>query len=110
MKTYAGRIVNPGRHDEEIEVTVDGAVLRHRLDLRMYSPTGFAWGYGGSSPAQLALAILADCAGDAMALRFHQDFKWRVIARLHSGEPWQMTEASVRDWIQSADISHAIAA
>lgn len=31
-----------------------------RLDLYDHSPTGFEWGYSGSGPAQLALAILAD--------------------------------------------------
>ena len=34
--------------------------LNPRYDLRNHSPTGFAWGYLGSGPAQLALAILAD--------------------------------------------------
>jgi len=32
--------------------------LRLRSDLFNHSPTGFEWGYGGSGPAQLALAIL----------------------------------------------------
>jgi hypothetical protein len=31
-----------------------------RCDLVNHSPTGFSWGYAGSGPAQLALAILAD--------------------------------------------------
>src|SRR5262245_22144387 len=30
------------------------------LELRNHSPTGFEWGYGGSGPAQLALALLVD--------------------------------------------------
>src|SRR5467141_965015 len=30
------------------------------LEARNHSPTGFAWGYGGSGPAQLALALLID--------------------------------------------------
>ncbi len=34
--------------------------LGPRLDLANHSPDGFSWGYGGSGPAQLALAILAD--------------------------------------------------
>src|SRR5262245_55620958 len=29
-----------------------------------HSPDGFAWGYGGSGPAQLALAILLDALDD----------------------------------------------
>jgi hypothetical protein len=40
-----------------------------------------AWGYGGSGPAQLALALLADVFDDdGLDLRYHQDFKWKVIA------------------------------
>lgn len=42
------------------EVRCNGRLLRPRHDLFNHSPDGFAWGYGGSGPAQLALAILAD--------------------------------------------------
>jgi len=51
-----------------------------RLDLYNHSPTGFEYGYGGSGPAQLALAILADCVTDQIALALHQRFKAKVIA------------------------------
>jgi hypothetical protein len=52
-----------------------------RLDLFNHSPTGFSWGYGGSGPAQLALALLADALGDdGLAVRLHQAFKFRVVA------------------------------
>lgn len=110
MKTYTGRIVNRGTRSAAIEVSVDATPLRLRLDLFDHSPTGFTWGYGGSGAAQLALAILADCAGDAVALRFHQGFKWQVIANLNLWEAWQLTETQVRNWLQTADIAHAIAA
>jgi len=64
-------------------VRVDGSPLDPRLDLRKHSPTGFEWGYGGSGPAQLALAILADHLGDdEQALNLYQRFKWQVIAEL----------------------------
>lgn len=69
-----------------------GVELPLRLDLVNHSPTGFSWGYGGSGPAQLALAILADyfehvagldaAAAGAEALRLHQSFKWHAIAPL----------------------------
>ena len=38
----------------KVLITVDGAPLdsRSSLAVRNYSPTGPAWGYGGSSPAQ----------------------------------------------------------
>lgn len=46
-----------------------------------HSPDGFNWGYGGSGPAQLALAIclqLYDKVGEGC----YQDFKFRYIATL----------------------------
>ena len=46
--------------DGTARVTVDMEPLDPRLDLANHSPTGFEWGYGGSGPAQLALALLAD--------------------------------------------------
>jgi hypothetical protein len=59
--------------------------------------TGFNWGYGGSGPAQLALAILADALGDDKAQCCYQDFKWQVLSII-SDDQWQLTEAEVRQW------------
>ena len=67
-----------------------------RLDLYSHSPTGFEWGYGGSGPAQLALAMLADFYGyatgyggrpDSLAVSHYQQFKERVIANLPNESP-----------------------
>lgn len=78
MKKYEGK-----RIGRLIIVTVDGKPLKYRFDLARHSPTGFEWGYGGSGPAQLALAILAEhCAEVRDALNLHQRFKWNVIAAL----------------------------
>jgi uncharacterized protein DUF6166 len=78
MKTYEGR-----RQGYAAIVTVDGRPLDPRLDLYNHSPTGFEWGYCGSGPAQLALAILADHLSDEKeALTFYQRFKWAVIVGL----------------------------
>ena len=67
--------------------------LDPRYDLRNNSPTGFAWGYNGSGPAQLALAILTDYfgakpGGKALAEALYQPFKFTVIAALP--ECWKM--------------------
>jgi len=60
-----------------------GRLLAPRLDLASQSPNGFEWGDGGSGPAQLALALLADhLADDDAALQLYQSFKWSVIAPL----------------------------
>lgn len=48
-----------------------------------HSPDGFAWGYGGSGPAQLALAVLlAAGVPDRRALQLYQRFKADQIATL----------------------------
>lgn len=79
------------------QVEADGKPLDPRLDLDNHSPTGFEWGYGGSGPAQLALAMLADALVDPnLALRLHQSFKWRVIAALPRYREWRMSSVEVR--------------
>jgi hypothetical protein len=47
-----------------------------------HSPTGLAWGYGGSGPADLALNILSLYIDAKEAQRYHQDFKWQFIATM----------------------------
>lgn len=76
--------------------------LRLRLDIRAHSPTGFEWGYGGSGPAQLALALVADCCGHALATpAVYQVVKAKLIAGLpHEG--WVLTEAQVRQVVEAA--------
>ena len=82
-------------------VTVNGIPLNLRLDLWNHSPTGFEWGYGGSGPAQLALALLADYLGDdKMAVARHQDFKHAVITRLDQ-RGWTLTGEQIRTAIDS---------
>jgi hypothetical protein len=89
-----------------IAVTVDrdGVIekLDPRLDLARHSPAGLDWGYAGSGPAQLALAILADCLGDdELALALHQDFKAGVVARLRRAY-WILVEERIRAWVAEA--------
>ena len=91
MKTYQGR-----REGYATLVRVDGRPLNPRLDLWNHSPTGFEWGYGGSGPAQLALALLADHLGDDHeAVVLHQEFK-RVVVAFLDRRGWTFT----RDQIQ----------
>lgn len=98
MKTYIGL---PDVDDDNVLV-LNGdhlAPLSLRLDLANHSPTGFAWGYGGSGPAQLSLAMLADHFGDdAKALRLYQRFK-SAIARLDMDERFELTSAQIDEII-----------
>lgn len=96
MKRYEGRRTWRG-----VEVTVNGRPLNPRLDLRNHSPTGFEWGYCGSGPAQLALAILADhLADDEQALDFYQRFKWELIAELPK-RGWTLTSLEINQALQN---------
>jgi len=82
-------------------VTVNDQPLDPRFDLWEHSPTGFEWGYGGSGPAQLALALLADHLGDDdRAVALHQEFKWAVIAKL-SQPTWTLTSDQIEHAVQS---------
>jgi hypothetical protein len=66
---------------------------------------GFEWGYAGSGPAQLALAILNDHLGDSeKAVRYHQKFKSMVVAQLPT-QGWELPESVVRDAIQRIENS-----
>ena len=97
MKTYEGR-----RQGYSVIVTVDGRPLNPRLDLYNHSPTGFEWGYCGSGPAQLALAILADhLADDRQALDVYQRFKWTVIVELPRKQSWTMTDQVIDQILQN---------
>ncbi len=65
-----------------------------------HSPDGFSWGYGGSGPAQLALALLLDATGDKdLAMHHYQDFKWDVVAKWSTGLSWDYTEQQIKDWL-----------
>jgi Family of unknown function (DUF6166) len=68
-----------------------------------HSPDGFNWGYGGSGPAQLALAILL-AAGikKRRAVALHQRFKWDVIALLEAGRRFAI-ELDVVAWADAAE-------
>lgn len=67
-----------------------------------HSPDGFNHGYGGSGPAQLALAICLELFGQKAAVSFYQKFKWEHIASLgQHGE----TEAQHEDFTVMLDVS-----
>jgi len=96
MKTYEGH-----REGYVVIVTVNGHPLNPRLDLYNHSPTGFEWGYAGSGPAQLALAILADHLGDDQeALNLYQRFKWAIIVGLPRRR-WMLTSLIIDQVLQN---------
>lgn len=85
---------------ESRDVYVDGKRLYPDLSQKIvnHSPDGFNWGYGGSAPAQLALALLLLVTDADTAQRLHQEFKSEVIAS------WEQanvdTIIDVRRWVK----------
>ncbi len=70
--------------------------------LRRHSPTGFAWGYGGSGPAQLALALLLDRTGDPrLSKALYQRLKAAMVAAWpwEPGARWLLPVAVLDRWI-----------
>lgn len=95
MKIFRGVRTSSG-----CTVTVDDKPLSLCTEIVNHSPDAFEWGYGGSGPAQLALAILMECfQNPEQAERLHHGFKWKVIAAIQS-DVWQMTDDEV---IQALD-------
>jgi hypothetical protein len=106
MKTYGGNLdaARTPQGGFPVMVQGDGPGLR-LLDpppsqkLVNHSPDGFCWGYHGSGPAQLALALLLDVTGSgATALTYYQAFKREVVAGF--GRSWELTQAEVEAWLE----------
>lgn len=89
MKVYRGE-----RKQDGTVVTVDGRPLDPRRELRDFRAAGFEWGYEGSGPSQLALAILADLMGPTEALKQYKPFLRTLIAEL-DGPSWQLEGAEI---------------
>lgn len=73
--------------------------LNMRLRVRDHSRE-FNWGYGGSGPAQLALAICCDVFGIQRGCcpSLYQEFKRRIVATW--GDTWEITAGQVFEWDQ----------
>ncbi len=117
-KIYRGK-----RCEHGVDVSVMVIDMRQRKRVRplrhvpFHSPDGFAWGYHGSGPVDLALAILVDYfreqpprtgwlaaeqfsrwTVDSRAFTLHQDFKREVVARF--GDEWELSGLQIDTWLK----------
>lgn len=111
MKFYQGK-----RNGNELIVEVVIPMLESTKPLthiNYHSPDGFEWGYGGSGPADLALAILvnfleedpeevlpyakAGKGGRSAAVLAHQQFKDQFIVGLPRSS-WRLDEDVIKKW------------
>lgn len=106
MNIYTGKRDDKGN---SLVLVNDAAELDARLDLRNHSPSGFTWGYGGSGPAQLALAILSYEYGSEFAMKDsnYQRFKADVIACLDGDEGFCFGSKFIGAWRESLGLDVA---
>ena len=111
---YSGSRVQTGENQTQIMAIVWEAGTPRLLDpkpsqqIHNHSPAGFEWGYGGSGPAQLALAILLDFTGDEeVALNNYQAFKSQFIASLSQEDTrWTITGSDIAAFLHQRSLRH----
>ena len=71
-----------------------------KYSTEIYHSEDFAWGYGGSGPAQLAYAILRDYTGDIKVSELlYQLFKWEVISKI-KGDSFLLTDKDIDAFLE----------
>jgi len=94
-----GVVAYEGTPPDVVEA-IDGHGARRPIrHIVRRSPTGLAWGYGGSGPADLALAILADHLGYEPTSHIVHDFKWQIVAQLPADQPFYLAAADIERWL-----------
>lgn len=68
------------------------------LCLRNHSPSGPEWGYHGSGPAQLAIAMLLAVTDTDEAERYYPLFRSGVLAVIR-GDRWLLPVDQVETWL-----------
>ena len=96
-------LIRDEKRKGKVLVTVDGAPMdwRSSLAARNHSPTGPAWGCGGSGPAPLALAILVQVPDDATTGPFYQKCRWSIIAPIEA-DRGALDAADIGGWLESS--------
>jgi hypothetical protein len=80
-------------------VTVDGAPLPPRTDLHAWTQGELDWGAFSRPAHQLALALLADALGEALALSLTGAFSAQVVQLLP--DTWTLTCDDIADWFRT---------
>lgn len=93
MNIYIGK--QSGR-----EVTVNDKTLDPRFDISNHSLDGFSWGFEGSGPAQLALAMMIREFGEDITKhpKPYQEFKRDIIARFPQDRDFKWNSKLFQDW------------
>jgi hypothetical protein len=103
-KVYSGATING-----ETAVTVgSGANMRPLRCLDFFTP-GFAWGYHGGAPDELAIAILHDHFGSSRlsveqrVLALYRAFTDDIVSKFARDRRWSLASALVGKWIDQRE-------
>lgn len=91
MKIFTGLRHSPG----VVTVLVDERALPLP---RYHSPDGFEWGYAGSGPSDLAMAILENVMGHKPPPWLYMRFKFEFVAKWNENT-WSITEEEINQWL-----------
>jgi len=68
--------------------------------IRNHSPDGFSWGYLGSGPSQLALAILLHLTNDTLfSSTWYQEYKKEFVSSWDSQKDFDIDLEEAYKWI-----------
>jgi hypothetical protein len=81
---------NEHHYVQRVDENGKKTVLPGKQNVRNHSPSGLNWGYYGSGPCQLGIALVSDFFGG-----LYQDFKEKIIADLPDN--WELSRSEVAD-------------
>ena len=89
-------------------LVVDGEELRPEAGQKIinHSPDGFNAGYGGSGPAQSALAILLKVLSRERAIRLHNRFKDEFLTNPDYQENDFEFEVDIKAWANMKELGY----
>jgi len=102
MKTYYSERTQASG-EENVWISENGVdrllPVEPSLKVINHAP-GFQWGYAGSGPSQLSLAILLDFTKGNIPIskNFYQRFKFEFVSKWQ--DSWSITEIEIQDWIK----------
>lgn len=98
MKLYRGERTGGGT-----KVWVNDMPLPPARDIRDFGAREFEWGYEGSGPSQLALALLTDLRDGETAIQHYRDFMRTIVADI-TDDSWQFTDEALNQRIAEIEI------
>lgn len=92
-----------------VTVEEDGTTreLDPRTDIANHSPSGLSWGFRGSGPRQLAIALLADVYGDDLAEDPHASLHLTHELVENLDDEFEVTAETIKSIMSMTDEEYA---